>query len=196
MTDTGKNTATEATRLSNKSSVFYSILPFVPISSWKSSSRSWKMTTMCRTCGITGSRNNSINAQGARLFSARTSFLYSFRVRGRSQQVISRNIVEPTQGHQMPDRHFVCAPLVAGVHGLGRAQHLRDLGLRQVIVFPQATESVQICAHTDPPLILVCPQFSIVNIFTIDFSKYVYYNDMYESLLLNTYTFVAKCYSA
>ena len=48
---------------------------------------------------------------------------------GASQQVIGGHIVILAQGQQMAQRQGISAPLIAGVHGLGGAQHLCQFGL-------------------------------------------------------------------
>mgnify|MGYP003300218133 CR=1 FL=1 len=37
------------------------------------------------------------------------------------EKVVGGDVVEPAEGHQMPDGQFICSPFVAGIHGLGRA---------------------------------------------------------------------------
>ena len=56
------------------------------------------------------------------------------------EKVVGGDVVEPAEGHQMPDGQLVGAPLVTGVHGLGGAQDLGHLGLGQVVVLPQPPE--------------------------------------------------------
>ena len=130
--------------------------------------------TMCKMSGTTGIRTNSINLPHHSLW---CGFLYALLlflgVRSSSQQKISGNIVEFTQGHQVANRHFICAPFIPGVHSLGSSQHFRNLSLGQVVVFPQSPQLIQIHWHTFPRF-SVCQQFNIVNNFTIDFSKYLY----------------------
>lgn len=76
------------------------------------------------------------------------------------------------QRHKMPDGHFVCSPLVAGVHGLGGAQNLGNLGLGQVVVLPQSPHFFNECPHNAVSLLnVVWPKFSKVQIFTIYFNK-------------------------
>ena len=54
----------------------------------------------------------------------------------RAKKIVGRYIIVPAQSHQMPDGHLVSAPFVTGIHGLGSAQNVRDLDLRQIIVLP------------------------------------------------------------
>lgn len=68
-------------------------------------------------------------------------------VRGGAQKVICGNIVEPAQGNQVPEGHFVGAPFIPGVHGLGGTKEGGYLGLGQIVVLPQSSETVQKGVH-------------------------------------------------
>ena len=68
-------------------------------------------------------------------------------VRGGAQKVIRGNIVEPAQGNQVTQGHFVGAPFIPGVHGLGGTKEGGYLGLGQIVVLPQSSETVQKGVH-------------------------------------------------
>ena len=82
----------------------------------------------------------------------------------------------------MADGQFVCAALIAGVHGLGGPQRLRHLLLGQVVVLPEGAKPVQI--HSTTTFFkadMQCRNHIIVKIFTVDYSKHLYYNKKKES---------------
>lgn len=60
------------------------------------------------------------------------------------QKIVGGNAVIIRQLQQVPQRQFVGAPLVAGVHGLGCAEDIGDVLLRFVVILPQIPQ---------PPLI-------------------------------------------
>lgn len=70
----------------------------------------------------------------------------------------------------MTYRHFVCASLISGVHGLRSAEIICNLLLRHFVVFPKILYNFDVFHIISPKLLYQ------VNIFTIDFSKYFYYN--------------------
>ena len=83
-------------------------------------------------------------------------------------------------------RQFVGPALIAGVHRLGCAQHVGHLLLGQVGIFPQITHDFAV-VHADASLTLFKILYS-VNKFTIDFSKYIYYNSEESRLFMKSQT--------
>ena len=53
-----------------------------------------------------------------------------------AQQIVGADVVILRQLDQMPHRQLIGAPLVPGVHGLGRAQHIGNLLLCFVVILP------------------------------------------------------------
>lgn len=104
---------------------------------------------------------------------ARSMRLLSF-IPGKAQQIIGGYAVQVAQRDQMMNGQLVGSPLIAGIHGLRGAQNIRHLPLRQIGVFTQIPHDFAI-VHADSSLIHFFLLYS-VNIFTIDFSKYIYYN--------------------
>lgn len=78
-------------------------------------------------------------------------------VRGGTEDPVGGDVVKPAQCHQVPDRQFVGAPLIAGVHGLGGAQYLRHLGLGQVVVFTQISDDLDDRLHFAITPMAFCP---------------------------------------
>ena len=56
-------------------------------------------------------------------------------------------MVVACQFNQMADGELIGPPFIAGIHGLRSAQHLCNLLLRFVCVFPQITDSFLITFH-------------------------------------------------
>ena len=78
----------------------------------------------------------------------------------------------------MTNRQLICAPFVSGVHGLGSAEIIGNLLLSQIVVLPQIPYSFHIKQWIHNNILfanfLFTEQGNIVQIFTIDFSKYLY----------------------
>ena len=94
----------------------------------------------------------------------------------KTENVVRADMIEPAERNQMADGQFTCAAFIAGVHGLGGAEDLCDLGLRQVCVLTQIAYHSHIVFHKAHRPRKDTQYSNIVNIFTIDFSKYIYYN--------------------
>lgn len=67
---------------------------------------------------------------------------FAFFIRRCRQDEIRRNIIQLAQLHKMPYRQLACAALVPRVHRLGGAEVLRDLRLRQIVIFAQCSEFI------------------------------------------------------
>src|SRR5699024_4320360 len=87
------------------------------------------------------------------------------------QDIVRADAIVPAQGDQVPDGQLVGAPLVAGVHGLGCAQHLGDLPLGLVAVLPQVADTLDILHALSSPFHTGQTKYRLIKIFTIDFSK-------------------------
>ena len=75
------------------------------------------------------------------------------------------------------DGQFIRAALVAGVHGLRRTKDVRDLLLRQVVILTQIAHALDIChVHIFTPTDVLMKILYQIKMFTIDISKYLYYN--------------------
>ena len=71
-----------------------------------------------------------------------------------TQQVVRTDPVVFAQRDQMMDRKLVGPALIAGVHRLGCSEHLSDLGLGLVSIFPQVPQNAYIihsAVHVAPP---------------------------------------------
>lgn len=76
-------------------------------------------------------------------------------VRSGAEEIIGGYVIESAQDNQVVNGHFVGAPLIAGIHGLGRTQHLGDLRLGQVVIFPQTPQ------FFDKSLQMTTPHYSM-----------------------------------
>ena len=63
----------------------------------------------------------------------------------------------------MVDRELVCTPLIAGVHRLGGSEHLCDLGLGLVSIFPQVPQN----AHLIHSAVHVAPPYPLGSLFVL-----------------------------
>lgn len=103
----------------------------------------------------------------------------SFPFLVQAQKIICCNIVILTELDQMVDGQFVRAALIPCVHSLGGSEHIRNLLLGFIGIFPQITHDFDVfdaCSLPTQNPVSMCCYYICWEENALDNSKYLYYN--------------------
>lgn len=133
------------------------------------------------------------------IFGAACSCFSSFvtAVRLRAEDVVCGNIIEFTQSYKMSDGHFVGTAFIPGVHGLRGTKDLGNVCLGKIVILSESPNNFNKRFHFAITPAFVFQQCSKVKIFTIDFSKQLYYNlssGIFDSFVEIRWGFCLRCF--
>ena len=105
---------------------------------------------------ITSSQKYFVNGKCDRKF-LRTCYFFAgsilwqndFRI-GKTEDIVSWNMIIPAQSDQKTNWHFIGSAFVSGIHGLRSTQIIRNLCLRFIRILPQITNTLPV-VQVNPP---------------------------------------------